>query len=350
MSIRVEVRRGGTLESEHVVEGAVVDAAGRVLAATERPDRVTFFRSSAKPFQALPFVERGHFDALGLGDRHLALMCASHNGEPAHVETAREILDAVGRDVSDLECGFHFPEHVASADVLRGRDPSEWTALHHNCSGKHAGMVALCVREGWPVRGYTQPDHPLQQLLRRTIAEECGVDEATTPFAIDGCSASIAAVPLLAMARGWARFAAALPAAADVRERSRARIRRAMAAEPWHVAGTGRFCTDFMRTLAGRAVTKVGAEGLQCAAFPGRGLGVVVKAVDGARRATAPALVGWLAALGLVTREEAAALAEYAAPPVPNYRGLVVGDVMATSFPAWREEAVASIAPGGVRP
>jgi len=353
MPIRVQVLRGGTLESEHAVEGVVVDAAGRILAATERPDRVTFFRSSAKPFQALPLVERGHFDALGLGVRHLALMCASHNGEPAHVEGAREILASVGATTADLECGFHFPEDPTTADRLRRANLSERTALYHNCSGKHAGMIALAVREGWPVAGYTHADHPLQQLMRRTIAEVCGVDDVVTPYAVDGCSASNPALSLIAMARGFARFAAARADGATPRERALARIRGAMVAEPFMVAGTHRFCTDFMRATGGRMAAKTGAEGLQCVAVPGRDLGIVVKAVDGARRATAPALVGWLASLGLLAPAEVDALAEHASPPVLSYRDVVVGSFAAGSYPAWRSASPApppAVLEGAPRP
>lgn len=345
MAIRVSVLRGGTLESEHAVEGVVVDGDGNVLAATERPDRVTFFRSSAKPFQLVPLVERGHADRLGLSDRHLALMAASHNGEPFHVEGTREILARAGARVEDLECGFHYPEDAATAERLRGADPSERTAAYHNCSGKHAGMVALARAEGWPQQGYTQPDHPVQELMRQTIADLCGVDAATTPYAIDGCSASNPALPLLAMARGYARMAAASAGGATPRERALARIRAAMVAHPDMVAGSGRFCTDFMRATAGRMATKTGAEGLQLVAVPGRNLGIAVKALDGARRAVPPALVGWLSSLGLIGDGEAAALVHHTAPTITNSRDLVVGTLAASGFPGWRAGAGATPAP-----
>jgi L-asparaginase II len=341
MPIRVAVLRGGTLESEHAVEGVVVDTRGAVLAATERPDRVTFFRSSAKPFQLLPLVERGHADALGLEERHLALMAASHNGEPRHVQGTLEILAAAGARVEDLECGFHYPEDGETADRLRRADPAERTAAYNNCSGKHAGMIALARSEGWPVAGYTRPDHPVQQLMRRTIAELCAADEAAMPYAVDGCSASNPALPLLAMARGFARLAAARAdapgsGAEATRTRALARIRAAMVAHPAMVAGQGRFCTDLMVATRGRLATKTGAEGLQLVAVPGRDLGIAVKAVDGARRAVAPALVGWLLALGLVDPAEAAALGAHARPAVTNHRQLVVGTIEAAGFPAWR--------------
>src|SRR5262245_11901354 len=174
---------------------------GTVLAATERPDWTTFFRSSSKPFQALPLVERGHADRLGFTDRHLALMCASHNGAAIHVEAAREILAATGADESQLECGYHVPEDPESARFLATAPASVKTAIWNNCSGKHAGMIALAIAEGWPVAGYVGRDHPVQKLLMAAIADVCGVDVARMPLATDGCSAVNPALPLVAMAR-----------------------------------------------------------------------------------------------------------------------------------------------------
>jgi L-asparaginase II len=336
LAIEVTVVRGETAESVHAVEGVVVDATGHLLAATARPDFQTFFRSSSKPFQVLPLVERGHADALGLPDRLLALMAASHNGEPKHVEGARAILAACGRTEHDLECGFHYPEDAATAERLRLGPPEERTAIYNNCSGKHAGMVALAVREGWPVEGYTRREHPVQQAALAAIASVCGVDAARMPIGIDGCSAANPALTLLDMARGYAKFAVARSDAEDARERALARIRGAMIAHPDMVAGTGRFCTALMTVTRGRLVTKTGAEGLQGVGIPERGLGIVVKVKDGTRRAVAPALVGWLLELGLIDAAEADALAPFAKPIVTNHRNLVVGTLVAGEFPAWR--------------
>ena len=332
--IEVTELRGGTPESVHGVEGVVVDAQGRVLAATGRPDFPTFFRSSAKPFQMLPLVERGHADALQLPDRLLALMAASHNGEPAHVEGARAILSACGRSEADLECGFHFPEDAATAERLHKGD-LEKSAIYNNCSGKHAGMIALAVREGWPVEGYTRPDHPVQRAALSAIAETCGVDAARMPIGIDGCSAPNPGMTLIDMARGYARFATA-KATGSPRERALSRVRSAMAAHPDMVAGRNRFCTALMQVTGARLVTKTGAEGLQCVAVPTRGLGIVVKAKDGARRAVAPALVGWLRTLDLITTAEEDALSAFARPAITNHRSIVVGTLAAAEFPAWR--------------
>jgi len=338
MAIRVTVVRGETPESEHAVDGVVVDAEGRILAATPRPDRITFFRSSAKPFQMLPLVERGYFDALHLPEKLLALIAASHNGEPMHVEGARAILAACGRTEQDLECGFQWPEqHPPTMEMLRAAPASERTGIYNNCSGKHAGMIALAVAEGWPASGYTQVDHPVQQAALDAIADVCGVERAGLPLGTDGCSAPNPALSLIAMARGYARFSAARADAAEPRERALARIRAAMIAHPELVAGTGRFCTALMRVTGGRLVTKTGAEGVQCVGEPARGLGIVVKAVDGTRRAVAPALVGWLRVLDLITAVEAEALAEFARPVLTNHRQLVVGTILAAEFPAWRD-------------
>jgi L-asparaginase II len=336
LSIEVTVVRGEASESVHAVEGVVVDASGRVLAATGRPDFRTFFRSSAKPFQMLPLVERGHADALGLPDPLLALMAASHNGEPIHVAGARAILAACGRTEQDLECGFHYPEDAATAERLRLGPPEERTPIYNNCSGKHAGMIALAVREGWPVEGYTRREHPVQQAALAAIASVCGVDVERMPIGIDGCSAANPALTLLDMARGFAKFAGARADSTDTRERALARVRSAMIAHPEMVAGTGRFCSALMSVTRGRMVTKTGAEGLQGVGIPERGLGIVVKVKDGTRRAVAPALVGWLEQLGLLDAAEALALAPFAKPVVTNHRNLVVGTLVAGEFPAWR--------------
>lgn len=336
MAIEVTLIRGGSAESMHAVEGVVVDAQGQVLAATARPDLATFFRSSAKPFQMLPLVERGHADKLGLSDRVLAVMAASHNGEPMHVEGARAILDSCGRAEGDLECGFHFPEDAATSEHLRLAPPGDRTAIYNNCSGKHAGMIALAVSEGWPVPGYSRPEHPVQQAALSAIAEVCGVDAGRMALGTDGCSAPNPVMTLLDMARGYARFAVARDDGATPGERALARIRRAMIEHADMVAGTGRFCTAFMRATRGRMVTKTGAEGLQCVGIPEQGLGIVVRVRDGARRAVAPALVGWLRELGLIDGSEAEALGSFARPVVTNHRNLVVGTLVAAEFPAWR--------------
>jgi len=347
----VRVLRGGTLESEHRVEAAAVDAQGNVLAATERADYATFFRSSSKPFQALALVERGHADTLGLSDRLLAVTCASHNGEPIHVEAARAILAAAGRDESDLECGFHYPRHKATAEWLREQPASARTAIYNNCSGKHAGMVALAVSEGWPVRGYTDFDHPVQRTAIENIAALCGVDPARLPLGVDGCSAANPALPVLAMARGYARLAGARAVGGDARETALARLRGAMLAHPEMVAGSKRFDTALMKVTKGRLLTKTGAEAVQCVGVPAEGIGIALKVLDGTRRAVAPAVVALLVQLELLTSREAGKLAEFADEPITNCRERVVGGFAVDGAPSWRAgvtrgKAATAAAPG----
>src|SRR5688572_4990610 len=273
--MRVDVLRGGAVESGHEVEGVLVDARGRILAATGEPERITFFRSAAKPFQLVPLVERGHADRYGLGDRELAVMAASHNGAPEHTACVRGILERTGSRESDLECGFHPPHDPEETARLAGAPAEERSAIYNNCSGKHAGMLALARAEGWPTAGYAAFDHPVQKLLVSTMADLCGVSETGLPLAVDGCSAATPALSLSAMARGFARLAVASadPDSGGPRDRALARIARAMTRHPELVAGRGRFCTAFMRAVAGRLVAKTGAEAVQCVGLPESGLG-----------------------------------------------------------------------------
>jgi L-asparaginase II len=327
LRVEVTVWRGSIPESRHRVEVAVADAEGRVTAGTAGCDRVTAFRSSAKPFQLLPFVERGLADRWRLADHHLAVMAASHSGSDRHVAVVRELLERFGLEERLLACGTHDPlDPAALADVRR--DPARATVLHNNCSGKHAGMLALCQAEGWPLEGYERADHPLQQLLLRTVAEVCGVSPGTMTTGVDGCSVVVFGLPLSAMATGFARLAAARPDGSP-RERALARIRDAMAAHAYLVGGTNRFDTELMEAAAGRLVAKVGAEGLECVAVRDPGLGVTVKCEDGNARGAAPATLAVLDHLGLLDPPVLTAMAAARRPVVRNVRGLEVGVIEA---------------------
>jgi L-asparaginase II len=333
---RVAVHRGanGPVEAEHRVTAIahVPDGGPEAGAAPVAPacpeDFVTFFRSSCKPFQLLPLVERGHADRFGFGPRQLAVMAASHSGAAAHVEAVRGILAAIGLDESALGCGFHFPQDPENEARLRcGR--AEHSPVYNNCSGKHAGMLALAVAEGWAVEDYTDLEHPVQRACVAGVAAVCDVDAATLPLGVDGCSAANPALWLSAMARGFSRFARARAGAdaADDRERALACIRSAMAAHPDLVAGEGRLDTELMTVGRGALVSKGGAEGLQCLALPASGAGVALKVHDGAHRAVGPATLAFLVQEGWLFAEEVGALARWAWPIVRNHRGLEVGEV-----------------------
>ena len=320
----VLVLRGAIAESRHRVQCVAAGADGRVRASSTDPERVTSFRSAAKPFQLLPFVERGHADALGASDRELAIMAASHSGSRAHLALVRGLLERLGLTPAHLACGYHEPQDAESLADVR-RDRSLESPIYNNCSGKHAGMLAMCRAEGWPVEGYERADHPLQQLMMRTVAECCGVTPESVLLGIDGCSVPVFGVPLASMAAGYARFADAIARGGDTRARALQRIGRAMAANPVVVEGEGRLATDVMLAAGGRLVAKSGAEGLLLVADSARLEGLAIKCEDGAMRALGPAAVEILEALGVLAPAEASALASHRRTPVTNAAGLEVG-------------------------
>jgi L-asparaginase II len=322
--VDVIVWRGGIAESRHRVRVALATAGAAAKPAIERDDDlVTTLRSAAKPFQLLPLVERGHADHWGWSDAQLALMAASHTGSPAHLESVRGILQRIGVSEQRLACGTHEPiDPVSRAYYLA--HPEDRSAVYHNCSGKHAGMLCLALSEGWPLEGYEQAEHPVQRLMHRTVADVCGMAPENVAIAIDGCSVCVFGLPLSAMALGYARLASAT-AAGDARERSLARIRDAMSTNPEMVGGAGRLSTELMRAARGRILAKGGAEGLECIGIPERGLGIAVKAEDGDSRPLGPAVIALLERLGVYGSEELAALESFHHPVLVNAAGRRVG-------------------------
>ena len=324
MAVRVEVWRGAIVESRHEVSVAVADGEGRLRATAGDTALTVFARSSIKPLQALPLVEDGIADRYGMTDEELALVCASHNGEPAHVAVARSILGRIGVSEESLGCGPDRPFGDAAARALAaaGEKPRR---IHNNCSGKHAGMMALALGNGWPIAGYLRHDHPVQQRMLDVVAQWSGVAAPDIGIAVDGCGVVTFALPLAALAGAFGRFAGQ----ARRGSAAPARIVRAMTQHPDMVAGEGRLDTDLARVTGGRVVAKVGAEGVFAALVPGAELGVVLKVADGGKRAAGPALIAVLRALGVMTGEEVGALASYAEPDVLNTRGERVGAVRA---------------------
>jgi L-asparaginase II len=323
--VLVEVTRGDVVESRHRGAVAVVDAAGGIVWSAGDVGAPVYPRSAVKSLQALALVESGEADRLGLDDAALAVLCSSHGGEQRHVAVVADLLERIGLGVDDLECGPHWPSHAESARDLarRGEHPS---ALHNNCSGKHAGMLALARALGVPTAGYAEVDHPVQQRICGVLSEMTGVDLGAAPVARDGCSVPTWAVPLGALARAFARVAR--PDGLEARRRvALARLRDAAIAEPFMVAGTGRFDTRLMERFRPRLFTKTGAEGVFCAALPDQGLGIAVKCDDGAGRAAEVILAGTLATLGLLGDDGADALGEELAVPVENWRGFRTGVV-----------------------
>ncbi len=319
----VRVTRGDLVESVHDVAACVADPAGTVTFAAGDVDRPVFLRSAAKPFIAAAIVASGAADAFGLDDRELAVISASHNGEPGHVAAVRSILAKAGLAESALLCGAHEPSYEPAARALAaaGEPPS---AVHNNCSGKHAGILALCVRAGFDPAGYLAPDHPAQLAILDLCARLSDTTVEHMPLAVDGCGIPVYAVSLRRAATSFARFAT-LDGVADADARALERVLRAVRAEPWYLAGTGRFDTALIEATGGRIVGKAGAEGVHGDALPREGLGLIVKVADGARRATAPAVLAICGRLGALDAGESERLAEFGAPEIFNVAGLAVG-------------------------
>jgi len=318
-----EVTRGGVVESRHRGAFAVVDRSGRVVAAEGAIAASVFPRSAIKAFQCLPVIDSGAADRFGFTQEEIALACASHNGEPGHVRVARSMLAKATNDEALYECGAHWPYHEASRNQLL-RCGEDCLQVHNNCSGKHAGMLALARQLGADPRGYTAPDHPVQVEIARAMGGICDVDLALQPRGVDGCSVPTWAMPIRAMALGFARLCAAECAAGQ-------RIIEAVRAHPFMVAGTGRFDTELMRAVP-RVFVKTGSEGVYCGCVPHAGLGIALKCDDGASRASEVAMSSVLANLAVWTDEERAALQRFRQHPLSNWRQVEVGDVHALSL------------------
>jgi L-asparaginase II len=321
----VELLRGSLVESVHRVSVAVVDASGHLIAAAGNPDLVTYWRSAAKPFQALPLVEDGVLERYHLGDDALALACASHSSELAHLALTDSILQQIGCREHDLACGPHPPLGPRVArEVLANRIPL--TPRWSNCSGKHAGMLALARHHGWSIAGYERAGHPVQRRLLDAITRWTGVNESDIVQGIDGCTTVCFGIPVVAMARAYASLAAG---ASD----SLRRVQQAMLRHPLLVAGEGRFCTEVMEALPGELIAKVGAEGIHCAALPRAGIGMALKVEDGDMRSSGPALLATLDALGSLlpaeVRLEPGQLRHWRRAPVLNTRDVPVGEIRA---------------------
>ncbi len=325
--IVVEVTRGPLVESRHRGAGAVVDARGALVFSFGDVERPVYPRSAVKAFQALPLVESGAADQLGLGEAEIALACASHSGEAAHVAGAAAMLGKAGADVAALACGAHWPlgEKAARALARSGAEPS---ALHNNCSGKHAGFLCLACASGWDPRGYEAPGHPAQRAAREAIEALTGAALGAAVCGTDGCSIPTYAVPLRALALGFARFGSD-EGLAPARRRAARRIRAAVAAHPRMVAGEGRFDTEVMALLGPRAFTKTGAEGVFCAALPEAGLGLAGKADDGATRAAQVMIAALIARFLPMSDAERSRFEAFASPSLRNWNGLEVGGMRA---------------------
>jgi L-asparaginase II len=321
--VLVEVTRGGIVESGHSGAIAVCDAEGRVVFSMGDIGRPVFPRSAIKGFQALPLVESGAAHRFQLTDAELSLACASHSGEPGHAVTAAGMLAKAGRDETCLECDAHWPmgEKAARRLFSTGAKPS---ALHNNCSGKHSGFVCAAIEMGHDPKGYIQPDHPVMREISAAIEAMTGFDLSKTARGVDGCSIPTYAIPLKNIATGFARFATGEGLSKSRAEAVR-RLRQAVAASPFHVAGTGRFDTLVMEELRERAFIKTGAEGVYCAALPEKGFGIAIKIDDGATRASETVMAAMLTRFLELDASASKSVATHLDYRMSNWNGIEVG-------------------------
>lgn len=324
--VLVEVTRGPVVESRHRGAIAIVDVNGKRRAAIGDVEQAVFPRSAVKALQALPLVESGAADRYGFGSPELALACSSHNGERRHVRTATAMLAAAGRGIANLECGPQMPcESAARELILAGKSP---TAIHNNCSGKHSGFICFACHTGLEPAGYVQPDHPVQREITATLSAMTDTILDERNRGVDGCSIPTYAVPLTALARGFARFGTGQGFGPKRAEAAR-RIREAVAAHPFMVAGTGRFDTRLMERFGQRAFIKTGAEGVYCGALPELGYGIALKCDDGAGRAAEVAMAALIERFLPLNGEEQAAFAPFRETVLTNWNGIEVGRVRA---------------------
>jgi L-asparaginase II len=313
-----EVTRGGIVESRHRGAYCVMNREGHVVAAEGAIAAAVYPRSAIKAFQCLAVIEGGAADRFGFTEEEIALACSSHNGEPEHVRAALSMLKKARNDEALYECGAHWPNHEASRNALI-REGLNCRQVHNNCSGKHAGMLALARQLDVDPAGYVNAQHPVQQAIAKSIGELCDCNVGQLPCGIDGCSVPTWAIPIRNLALGFARLTVASHKASR-------RIIDAVRSHPFMVAGTGDFDTLLMQAVP-RAFIKTGAEGVYCGCVPHAGLGIALKCDDGAGRAAEVAMASVLASLDVWTEEEKAALQRFRHHELLNWRRIAVGAV-----------------------
>jgi L-asparaginase II len=316
--IIAEVTRGPIVESRHHGAYVVCDAKGKVLISAGDVHAPVYPRSAIKAFQCLPMIESGAADAFGFTDEEIALCCSSHSGEADHVRVAKSILAKCMVDETCYECGAHYPSSKeATYELVRHGEKAN--QIHNNCSGKHAGMLALAKQLGIDSKDYVKLDHPVQKAIAKTIEKLCEVDMSKAPVGVDGCSVPTWAIPLHNMALGFAKLC-------DETYAPYERIIRAARNHPFMIAGSGRFDTRVMQAVP-RLFMKFGAEGVFCGCIPHAGLGFAVKCDDGAARAVEVAMISVALKLDVWTSEERESLSGFHQETMKNWRKIEVGEV-----------------------
>lgn len=330
-AILANVIRGETVESIHRGHLIVLDGNGETVFSLGDPSTVTFFRSAAKAFQAIPFITSGGADAFGFSDEEIALAVASHSGEPRHVAIAASMLAKTGLAESDLRCGAHrpFDETESHKMLVAGETP---TQLHNNCSGKHSAMLAFAKHIGADIATYDLPENRIQKRILRCVADFTEVPESEIAIGIDGCAAPNFALPVAAMARSFVNLMSPTKFP-EPTQHACSRIVAAMLKYPELIGGSTRLDTKLMNAAPGTFISKVGADGVWlCGVLPSEkwptGLGIALKIEDGDDYLSRPVVtVDLLRKLGVISND---ALPEFSPMPIKNRRGDIVGRIMST--------------------
>ena len=332
LPILVEVRRGQIVESRHRGAIVVAEPCGGIIKQLGDESLISSTRSTIKPIQAIPFITSGAADHFSVDERELAVVCASHEGEPIHTETVAGMLARAGLDESSLRCGAHAPYSAETARNLE-KNGEPFTQLHNNCSGKHTGMLMTAVLRGLELEDYVSAEHPIQTEIVRIFKQFAKLD-GDLPTAVDGCSAPTFAVPLSSLALAFANLVNPAKQEPDV-ENAAHRVVAAMIKHPELIGGTkGRFDTELLRASHAKLVCKIGAEAvyavgvLPCAQYP-EGLGIAFKMEDGSYRGLGPTVIETLAQLGVLNESEVEQLQTFHRPDIKNHRGLSVGEIRA---------------------
>jgi L-asparaginase II len=318
--------RGEYIEDIHRGDVVAVDVTGKIVDAIGDAQRAMYWRSAAKPFQALQFVKQGGLEKYGITQKELALLVSSHSGEPMHVELVKGILAKIGLTADALDCGPARPMNYKAANALV-ENHEKPQAVHNPCSGKHSQILALCRMMGLDIAGYTKPEHEVEKIIHAHVAMAARIPNEKLKIGIDGCGVPVFYLPLYNMALAYARLAMPEKGGWGDYEKAALTIRNAMRAYPEILAGTGRIDTVVSTITKGRIIAKIGANAVYCLADTKNGIGIAFKIEDGSYRAINPAVIGVLKRLDLITGEEYAALLEKFPPVLKNHRGDIIGTV-----------------------
>lgn len=315
--------RSGRTECIHYGYLCITDSNGKILYHIGKPDTRIYLRSSAKPFIAVAFTESGAMDRYGITEEELAVVCSSHSGQDFQRETVQSILHKLGLTESALLCGSAYPynKEIVRQLVRENKDP---TPLYNCCSGKHAGMLALCRYYGYPIEHYNEADHPVQKLIFKTMTELIGCASDDITLGMDGCTVPCYMITMHQHSFLYALLAAGRQAASKF-SRSLGLIQSAMRNNPRMVIGDGEFCTELMLACSSKVIGKIGDQGVYCVSIPVKNLGICLKIVDGTEEAIYPVIISLLRQLGVLGNQEVEQLSAFSQPKIKDHLGRITG-------------------------